>query len=371
MTKPSSHRFQAILTAIFLGCAAGGAHAEPLPKELVNVYAVDWWNKTSHEKIVLDVNSIKMITLRSFEVAYLARAYFPERGRNSMEGAVLIRPQTKEVVDVSDRMRTFEVMDLDHDGVTEIVGDQQGSGQGTTKGGRSVIQFDGSKAVVLREAQYEDNEGVRGKDDEGYQSTDVSWEFIEHGGATDLLEITTSVTGEKSSSTIRTFKFRKSQFVPFGQNVTITWPVPPKRSAAARLRQKHLASQAVGFQDYDTYSLNHQDFDALAKAYREAAAKPAVPYEVSELAMKAKLASEDKNFNYSSAVDMYTDALRQAPWWAEGYFQRAQTYASLGQYAAAIQDMERFLALEPQAANADAARKNIESWKAAAQPKAP
>src|ERR1039457_4623130 len=143
-----------------------------------------WWGRTSNEEIsITDDRGPLPITLRNHEPAYLRGVSFFDRGRNFMDQTLLIRPKLREVREAGDLVgRDSVVHDLDHDGISEIETVSLGSGQGTTMGTRSLVQFDGWTPVVLHQAKFEDDEGVWGIRDDRYYAREVDWKFRDLDG---------------------------------------------------------------------------------------------------------------------------------------------------------------------------------------------
>jgi len=106
-------------------------------------------------------------------------------------------------------------------------------------------------------------------------------------------------------------------------------------------------------------------FQAVAARYRSEAAKPAFP----ESARKFKVLAEDavKHKRFQDAADLYGSALQAAPWWPDGHFDRALILGELGEYTAAAHEMQRYVALVPNAPDARAARDKIYIWQHDAQ----
>lgn len=102
------------------------------------------------------------------------------------------------------------------------------------------------------------------------------------------------------------------------------------------------------------------EFSKVAAAYREAAAKPDFPEGARRFRIQAEAALRDKEFD--EAADFYAEALKLAPWWPEGRFNRALVLGELKEYGAAIGEMKKYLALMPDAPNARAARDRIYEW---------
>jgi tetratricopeptide (TPR) repeat protein len=104
-------------------------------------------------------------------------------------------------------------------------------------------------------------------------------------------------------------------------------------------------------------------FSAALQFYRSASPKPTPPESVHRLQIQAEAAVDDKSF--AEAAGLYSQALAIAPWWPDGYFNRAVISAELKDYAGAISDMNRYLELMPDARDARQARDNIYKWERA------
>lgn len=331
----------------------------PLTWDVAYVTIYDWWGKTSDEKI--SVKEIKPILLSNNESAFLAGVYFFNRGRNFMDGAILIRPARKEVKDMSEYIDPgFEIKDLDHDGVSEIVTQTMGSGQGSTIGSKRILQFDGWTPVILLEADFEDHSGVCGhRDDCNYKSTE--WKFLELKDKTNLLEFVHSFPDSLHAATkINLYTYQNRKFTKV-ESTEMKWDtpmIPNKGKFAGRKEgEKQLPKEFEGHRGDNRY------FEELAQAYRESTYKPALPSEAEELSKKANIAIQDKNFSLNYAISLYSDALRYAPWWPTGYYDRAIINAELEQFGSAIQDMERYLMLDPTVQDAGPSRDKIAIWK--------
>jgi tetratricopeptide (TPR) repeat protein len=104
-------------------------------------------------------------------------------------------------------------------------------------------------------------------------------------------------------------------------------------------------------------------FPDVARKYRETPVKPELSEEAHKYAVQGDFAIENKNLPV--AIDRYTDALKIAPWWPEGYLKRGQLLAEIGQDDAAVADMKKFLLLAPDAKEAREAQDNIYKWESA------
>lgn len=101
-------------------------------------------------------------------------------------------------------------------------------------------------------------------------------------------------------------------------------------------------------------------FEQAAAAYRAADPKPASTEQRRQHEVQAEAFVRDKQF--LRAAETYQQALRETPAWPQGHFNFALVLESLGDYELAIEEMQRYLALEPDAANARAAQDKIYEW---------
>lgn len=106
------------------------------------------------------------------------------------------------------------------------------------------------------------------------------------------------------------------------------------------------------------------EFSNVAARYRQATVKPEFPEAVRRFRVQAEAAVRDKEFD--EAADFYAEALKLAPWWAEGHFNRALILGELKEYGGAMSEMKKYLALVPDAANARAAQDKIYEWESKA-----
>ncbi len=106
-------------------------------------------------------------------------------------------------------------------------------------------------------------------------------------------------------------------------------------------------------------------FEAEARKYRESAVKPAFPEEARKYKAQAEFALQQKKFE--NAVDLYGRALKAAPWWPDGHFNRALILGELSRYEEAIREMKRYLLLAPDAPDARDAQDRIYQWESVAE----
>jgi len=109
------------------------------------------------------------------------------------------------------------------------------------------------------------------------------------------------------------------------------------------------------------------DFHKQASAWRALATKPALP----DAARVLRLMAEDaiKNKKPEDALMFYEQALDVYHTWPEGWFNAALVAGELGRYDDAVDDMQNYLELVPDAKDAQSARDQMEMWKIRAQTK--
>lgn len=134
-----------------------------------------------------------------------------------------------------------------------------------------------------------------------------------------------------------------------------------KNSQAA----KQFADSFRAMQDYAAKgALNDYDdptaFAQVVERYRTASPKPSFSEEARKFKVRAEFAIEKRR--YDDAIEAFGNALRVAPWWADGHFNRALLLSDLERYEEAALEMTHYLALEPEAKDARAAQDKIYQW---------
>src|SRR5262249_37661984 len=101
-------------------------------------------------------------------------------------------------------------------------------------------------------------------------------------------------------------------------------------------------------------------FEQVASQYRQASPKPALPLEAQRYAAQANDAVE--RHQYQDAIASYREALLVAQWWPAGHYNLALLLANQDNYDGAVSEMNKYLALLPEAPDASAARKQVWIW---------
>jgi hypothetical protein len=178
-------RYGCLMTVPVWAFACCSAYAEGAPTQQ---QVQDWWKAKSSEALTIE-GPLQEVHLMDKEVAYIAPAGFYERGRNFIWHSVLVRPLLHEVrelpVPVGNKV---SVLDIDDDGVSEVISEAVASGGGSTDRVRSIVRFDGFRPVVLHAAVDGDNlgncEGDMAAVSGGCKKVDVGWRFeksADHG----------------------------------------------------------------------------------------------------------------------------------------------------------------------------------------------
>lgn len=105
---------------------------------------------------------------------------------------------------------------------------------------------------------------------------------------------------------------------------------------------------------------SQQRFAPIAEQYRATRRAPAIPESVRRFQIIAETAVRQERF--ADAVDAYLEGLKRAPWWPEGQFNAALMLGKIHYYDEAIEHMQHYLALVPNAPNARAAQDQIYVW---------
>jgi regulator of sirC expression with transglutaminase-like and TPR domain len=105
-----------------------------------------------------------------------------------------------------------------------------------------------------------------------------------------------------------------------------------------------------------------RDFEQRAAAWHSLAAKPPLPEDIREQRLLAENAVKEKQLE--EALHYYEVALERYPVWPEGWFNSALIAGELGYYADAVEHMQAYLELMPDAPDAQAARDQVVIWRA-------
>lgn len=108
------------------------------------------------------------------------------------------------------------------------------------------------------------------------------------------------------------------------------------------------------------YSAKKEEFKKIAKEYRLDPKKYKMTDEVRKFFVQAYFKDDD----YNGAVILYNRGLAEAPWYPMGHYDLAMLLGErIGDYNGAVDEMNDFLELSPEADNAGTAREKIHEWK--------
>lgn len=107
-------------------------------------------------------------------------------------------------------------------------------------------------------------------------------------------------------------------------------------------------------------------FEQVVRNYHEASVKPVLPEEAVKFKVQAELAVQQKRFD--EAVDLFEQALLVAPWWPAGHYNRGLILGELKDYQDGIRELQNYLRLEPDAANARAVQLKVYQWESLVPP---
>ena len=108
-----------------------------------------------------------------------------------------------------------------------------------------------------------------------------------------------------------------------------------------------------------------QAIEGLAMVMRGLPQRPEIGEDVRRLLVRAQVLTEDKD--YAGAIEVYWKAIDLVPWYAQLHYDRAILIAQLAAsepngYESAIEEMNRYLALAPDAKEARTAKDLIYQW---------
>jgi hypothetical protein len=101
-------------------------------------------------------------------------------------------------------------------------------------------------------------------------------------------------------------------------------------------------------------------FEAAVKIYRSQNPRPTLSEDIRRLAVQADTAATDGK--YKDASQLYGQIVAGVPWWPKAHYNLAVLLAEQSDFTGAIQEMRRYLALAPDAADARAAQDVIYQW---------
>lgn len=142
---------------------------------------------------------------------------------------------------------------------------------------------------------------------------------------------------------------------------TVLWHLPHGDRNASLEQTKFIADAVYALYEYRVEKpARDARFVEVAEKYRSSNPKPRIPEAVHRFSVIAVDAVREHRFQ--DAARAYDEGLKLAPWWPEGQFNAALMYGELHDYDAAVDHMNKYLALVPEAPNARAAQDKIYVW---------
>lgn len=136
--------------------------------------------------------------------------------------------------------------------------------------------------------------------------------------------------------------------------------IVPRHMEKMREALEYLAA-AARQEESENEAREFAQFQSQAKAWREAAVKPAMPEAAREHQVLAEFAFKERNTD--KAISEYSAALSIFPTWPEGQYNLATLAGEKKMYDVAIHHMKQYLEMAPDSPDAQAAKDSVIVWK--------
>lgn len=136
--------------------------------------------------------------------------------------------------------------------------------------------------------------------------------------------------------------------------------IAPRHMEKMREALEYLAA-AARREESENEAREFAQFQSQAKAWREAAVKPAMPEAAREHQVLAEFAFKERNAD--KAISEYSAALSIFPTWPEGQYNLATLAGEKKMYDVAIHHMKYYLEMSPDSPDAQAAKDSVIIWK--------
>jgi formylglycine-generating enzyme required for sulfatase activity len=107
-------------------------------------------------------------------------------------------------------------------------------------------------------------------------------------------------------------------------------------------------------------------FQDVVTQYKAANPKPELSEEARKYKVQAEFMAQEKQGD--KAIALYGKALEIAPWWPEGHYRLGLLLGESRKYRDAMREMQRYLQLAPEGADARAAQDKLYQWEMVAEP---
>jgi hypothetical protein len=197
----------------------------------------EWWKPEcrEHRDERLEVKEVKPVGLKNGEKAFAASVRFPERAHCWGSGILLVRPDLQEARQTHELDQVDKAMDLDGDGVDEVLLTLSHTGQGVNEDGHSLIQiwrletyhppFAGIQWQFWRPLQQ-----VGERDILPFQSSDLTFTDLDADGVKDLVETIVDTDGDEYDQPDQLTRTTKVNLYSFKDNKFVL--VPPSWTPA-------------------------------------------------------------------------------------------------------------------------------------------
>lgn len=158
------------------------------------------WIQPDGEKFHFYSPDIIEIHLTSKETAYLVPVSMENAGRNDMFQTALAIPSAKKLILLTNTIvnQIIDVLDIDNDGVSEIIVKKSGSGGGSEIGKKAIVQIkNNGEVAVIHEISFYTNEGEWGKSVSSYHMHDAEWEFVPTSSGANTKDMIETIIEEK------------------------------------------------------------------------------------------------------------------------------------------------------------------------------
>lgn len=199
----------------------------------------------------------------------------------------------------------------------------------------------------------------------GYYGGDVS---IKNVAAVDVTTTALSITLANDQHTLYRYPFASLGEIRIASD-PLGWYIEVMGKGMFHFRRdsedtvRRIATAMVTLEHAAKYPLapnQDPEFQKVVARYHASSGKLAIPETVRMYEVQAEDAIKHERFR--DAADLYESALEVAPWWPEGHYNRALILGQIKDYAHAVVEMERYLALVPHASNARAVQDQIYVW---------
>jgi tetratricopeptide (TPR) repeat protein len=149
----------------------------------------------------------------------------------------------------------------------------------------------------------------------------------------------------------------KKDIKEYKSNKTSTIGTIKLAEAFAQLDKAWLYSSGIEKDDQD---VRDTILERIGYVYSVMTEKPELPELARKYLVQANAFTQDKKYN--NAIATFNKAISIAPYYPLAYYNRSLVYELLSEYSNAIEDMKKYIELDPAAANVRSAQDKIYEW---------